>query len=363
MKFNIVGEIFSTSGYASHIKGLITALEELGHEVRLDCPKPQGWEQQVNDFEYKALTREYSDDMITIFIGLPPFWRLSLADYKGKFYGFVVWEGKKVPKYWMEYIMDSRVDGILVPSQHTKDSIMYYDKYIGGNILNKRIHIIPHGYDASIFKPENKKDTDNFVFVCNKGWSQGINDRGGVQYLLKAFKEEFLEDEPVELRIKINPTYCGPNWNLNLEMQKAGIPEKGGLVKINADSVEFRKLSNFYNSGDVFVCPTKGEAFNLPGLEAKACGLPTIQTNFGGQLDYMNEETDFYLSYELEEVTWDINHEGNYWALPNLMHLRKTMREVFRNRKHIDYYKRRAIEDVKEFTWRNSVKKLIEVVR
>ena len=55
------------------------------------------------------------------------------------------------------------------------------------------------------FYPDKKEENDKLIFIANKGWSQGIHDRGGMQWLIKAFSEEFTKDDNVELRLKINP--------------------------------------------------------------------------------------------------------------------------------------------------------------
>lgn len=45
-------------------------------------------------------------------------------------------------------------------------------------------------------------------------------------------------------------------------------------------------LSRVYNGLDVFVLPTGGEGWGLPILEAMACGIPTLVTNYSGHLDF-----------------------------------------------------------------------------
>jgi glycosyltransferase involved in cell wall biosynthesis len=109
---------------------------------------------------------------------------------------------------------------------------------------------------------------------------------------------------------------------------------------------------------DVFVCATRGEGFNLPGLEAKACGLPTIQTKFGGQLDYM-DESDVYVRYDLKPVQGDIMYEEVSWAIPDVEHLKKLMRTEYENRN----IKRIESKDLNKWSWGNVAKKVMEELK
>lgn len=139
---------------------------------------------------------------------------------------------------------------------------------------------------------------------------------------------------------------------------------KKKLMKISTDNLPYTLLPNFYNEGDVFVCPTRGEAFNIPGLEAMACGLPTIQTDFGGQTDYIQHSINGYLvKYKLEYVTSDILYEGVKWATPDMEDLKLLMRSAFQNREKMKEFGKKARETAEKFTWKASAKKVINALR
>ena len=198
-----------------------------------------------------------------------------------------------------------------------------------------------------------------FVFLCSKGWRGTTWDRGGVQYLLKAFAEEFSKDEKVELIIKLNPAYINPE-HIKQAVDNLKLPDNRAKININCDNLSMEKLNELYNKADCFVCATRGEAFNLPGLEAMSCGLPTIQTDFGGQVDYMkNNSNSFPIGYKLEEVKEDIMYEGIQWAVPSIENLRIHLRYAFEHQDKIKEMGEQAEEDSKQWSWDNSAKKVI----
>lgn len=370
VEINFVGNIFGGTGYASHSRSLVNALYEENPDIKLETPLPNGWELMVNDAEKNMILNEWYNDGVTVCINTPPSWPAEMTRPCKAFFGFCVWEGDRVPRSWSRHLIKGLIDGILVPSSHVEEAIIrtcqeaYIDKP-SGLMMQKYapIHIIPHGVDTNLFSPVEVEAPDTTtVFVANKGWSKGAKDRGGVQYLLRAFAEEFGKEEPVLLKLKINPSYCPPGWNLDEELKKLNLPEDRPPMLISTDLVDYKDLPRFYE-GDVFVSPSMAEGFNLPCLEAMSAGLPVITTGFGGQIDFVNEDNGWLLPYELTEVTWEIAYEGVKWAMPNHEALKKTLRYVFEHPEEVAEKGILAREKALEYTWRASAGKLLSVIQ
>lgn len=364
MKLNIAGGILDGSGYASHTRQLANALYEQGISIHLETHVPPERITELNTAEYNMVTTPFMPEAPTLCINLPHAWRNIIYSGVKNFIGFLVWEGDAIPSFWLEHISDPHIRQIWVPSLHTKNAIETTIKRRELKLEDfPPIKIVPHGVDLVTFKPDANKrpEKDSFRFVANKGFARGLDDRGGIQWLLKAYLEEFKSDEPVELFVKINPSYCGPGWDFHKELEKLKIKNKERpKLKVNFSMIPFKEIPKLYHAGDVFVSPTMGEGFNLPGLEAMACGVPTIQTGFGGQVDYMTEHNSWYIDFDLIQAPNDIMYEEVKWAMPDIKHLRKLLRYVFNNPGEVKKKGIQSIEDSAHWKWSNSAKKALE---
>lgn len=213
-----------------------------------------------------------------------------------------------------------------------------------------KISKIPHGVDPKTFYPIPNHNPV-FTFLANKGL-RDLEDRGGVQYLIKAYLEEFTKKDNVELILKINPAYGIPDMGkLFPELTNKNNPK----ITLLTDNYTYKQLNELYNHCDVFVSPTRAESFNLPCLEALACGKPVITTGYGGQTDFVNESNGWLIDYKLSEVEHDIQYEGICWSKPDIKHLRKLMRDAYNNQDS-PVLESNCLDVAKKLTWDNTSK-------
>lgn len=351
-----------TSGYACHGRNLAQALIQEGVDLGVepldyDPAHAAVLPQPVKD----AMAKDHHFET-TVGNILPPYFPIKTSDKLPAFYGYVVFEGTKMQPDWVRAINSEGVTGVIVPSKHVEDAC----KNSG---VTKPISIVPHGYDPKIFhqdvKPNPELRPDTFKFLYVGGWKDGVRDRKGLDLVLRAYSQEFKKEEKVTFYAKINSAYQDPQTVMNnvkqLDLPKATErPEIVLLFNTVTDDV----LAQTYKCADVLVAPSKAEAFNMPVLEAMACGVPAITTNYGGQLDYVNNENGYLLDVEgMAPATGERHiYEAAEWAVPSVAHLRKLMRHCFENREELKAKGAKAVEDVKGFTWSDSAKKLIQAV-
>jgi glycosyltransferase involved in cell wall biosynthesis len=182
---SIWGTFQGTSGYAKHTSNLALEVAKLT-DVRLHSTNglPVPLSQYNND--------TIADNLVCI--SIPPYWDI-FSGSRTNFNGFLVFQGDRLPDYWVDIINKDYVKRILVPSTHVES--------LAKKVTTKEIVIIPHGYNPKIFYPAPiKHDTFTYGFVG--GWSQGKTDRKGFDILLETFCDTFTNNDNVCLRAKLN---------------------------------------------------------------------------------------------------------------------------------------------------------------
>lgn len=361
MKINIIGSFFGIDGYSNHTKQLANTLNKLEDvEITLTVDKPQGWERLINDDELQMLLGKPDECDINLMIGTPSFWPLYMNQNK-PFIGFCVWEGDKIPEGWIKNMSHPNCKQIWVPSEHTENAILNIfgldQETKNQDSFCNKIKIVPHGVNPNIFNSKNKPD-DKFRVLCNKGF-RGELDRGGIQFLIRAFMEEFNENDNIELIVKVNPAYgVGMTQQIINQYSKSIGEKKYPKIALVEDNMKYEDLNNLYNSANLFVSPTMAEAFNLPCIEAQACGLAVVTSDFGGQTDFCNDKTGWILKEGgMFEVQHEVQYEGISWKKQSIPELRKVLRYCYNNQDEVKSKGLKALENSKQWSWDESAKK------
>src|SRR5262249_32741886 len=130
----------------------------------------------------------------------------------------------------------------------------------------------------------------------------------------------------------------------------------------NGDTYSSRMMADLLRAADAYVSPYLAEGFNLPVLEAAACGVPVICTG-GGPTDEFTEES---FAQRIRSIPVRIKvgpHDVGDCLEPDIDHLVELMREAVRER---DSGTRRAAAGAayvsENFTWERVTDRLLEVL-
>ena len=352
----------NVSGYTNHItqlcKALIKSKVDLGIESSIHPSLMQYIEPKIID----AIKKPYNDE-ITVSITRPESWAVKISDRPKKFYGYLVFEGSKIPYTWKVILEKYKyvIDGIIVPSEHVLNSILnaYGNKEQYHDIP---IYIVPEGVNTKLFKPIKRPKNKLFEFLFMGGWAKGENDRKGLDIALKAFTQEFDASEPVVFSAKVNISYA-PKEKIINDLKNLGINTDAKNIRFGFDTVPEEVQAKLYQNADAFVMPTKAEGFGLTIAEAMACGLPTIATNYGGHLDFFSDKVGYPIEIDHMCKATDSYpiYEDAEWAIPSIESLRKQMRYVYEHQDEAKAKGKKAARLMKKYSWENSAKKLLSV--
>lgn len=352
MKILFKGNLFNPTGLATANREIVKALLKLDVPIQSIDPWHDGYEfnKGLEHLNTAINFNPEQKDIVTIFADYPQQWNSG----HGKLYGYFLHEGTRLIPGWNQLI--NRVSKLFVCSEATRNLFKWNDIVIP-------IEVIPYGVNPELYKP-GKDNEGTFIFLSVNSWTGEVGDRKGTDLLVRAFDEEF-KDEDVRLVLKI-----GTFWQKEINYEQAVLKilgHKNEKIIINNKYVPEEELIGYYQKANCFVAPTRGEAFGLTIINSMACGLPLIVTKDvnSGHMDFCKGK-DSVLWIEAPTVMQGdprFYADGNMLAEPDFDSIKKQMRFAFENYKDLREKAVKNSEDIrKNWTWENSAKKLLEAL-
>ncbi|EIJ81347.1 glycosyl transferase family 2 protein [Bacillus methanolicus PB1] len=242
--------------------------------------------------------------------------------------GRTMFETDSLPATWVDIL--NEMTEVWVPSEFNRET------FASAGVKLERMKIIPSPLDENKYDPHKVlpyplKETASFKFLSVFDWSI----RKGWEILLRAYFEEFKEDEDVSLILKVSKIN-EPNSNPYMKIKE--LTKKLGLTKlprvhIIQETLSQEDMTRLYAAVDCFVLPSRGEGWGRPYMEAMAMELPTIGTKWSGQQAFMNEDNSYLINIEglipVDANNMPAHFHGHQWAEPSVDHLKSLMRHVY----------------------------------
>lgn len=236
---------------------------------------------------------------------------------------------------------------------------------------------VPHAVDTKVFKPTSNLPegisglefvggVDKFVVGMNFA-----NKAGGLIHR-KAVAENFLafsifakKHDDVVLYIHSEPFGKQSGFVLPTILSACGVPaEKVKFVDPIALSygISQNTLSAIYSAWDVGLFTSYGEGFGVPQVEAQACGVPIITSNFAASTELAGP--DSYLVNG--QPFWD-GGQGSWFNVPLVAGVVDALEQAYQRGRGefkgtVDFAKGYDANKVFESGWKPLIEKLVSVV-
>ncbi len=276
---------------------------------------------------------------------------LFYVDHPGYKIGYTMLEVDGLPREWVAAC--NLMDEVWTPS--------HWGATVFANAgVTRPIRVMPLGYDPTHFRPDGsaRRVAGRFTFLSVFEWGE----RKAPDLLLRAYAAAFTRHDDVLLVLRVN------NFDSEVDVAQqiaalrlpVGAPPVAMIYNrhLSSDS-----LATLYRSADCFVLPTRGEGWGLPILEAMACGLPVIATDWSGQTEFFHCGIGYPLRVR-RLVAADAKcpyYLGWRWAEPDIDHLTALMRHVY---DHPDEARqvgaRAAQEAAARWTWMHAADRICE---
>jgi glycosyltransferase involved in cell wall biosynthesis len=289
----------------------IRELINLGHIVHhTDVPfyRPH-WETKKNNSGFPnrdhdaimALGPVGIDEVDIIYRIAVPF-RISPVTNK-KVFVFGTSETQKIPDGVVQPGSASAIKGqdvtIVTPSAWSKEGFVNY------GFPSERVVIVPHGVDIDLYRPtsaELRKEFRKRLAIGDEEiafLSVGAMTPGkGIDLLLEVFVRLAKRYPEAKLLLKDQRNLYGTGAMEVVSKFIETSQSKGSRVSDDVlkrivvidQNLTLNQLALLYAASDCYVSPYRAEGFNLPPLEAAACGVPIIVTKGGSTEEYASSE-------------------------------------------------------------------------
>lgn len=262
-------------------------------------------------------------------------------DYDGYKIAYNVWESTRYPDDFFNRLL--YFDEVWVPTQWQFDSL------VEQGYPSERIKIVPEGVDVDIFKPIKKiPKRDKFRFLLFGRWDY----RKSTTEIIRTFGETFKGNDNVELICSVENPYPSDGFRSTQERI-----DHHGTNYDNVKYINFVSRQDYikmFQEGHVFLSCARSEGWNLPLIEAMACGIPSIYSDWGGQLQFaQGKGVPVKISHLRQANICDVPMPGEYCE-PDFNDLSVKLLDVYEN---YEKYRAKALKEAetihKEFNWKN----------
>jgi glycosyltransferase involved in cell wall biosynthesis len=215
---------------------------------------------------------------------------------------------------------------ILVPSRWAGDA------YLRFGIPPERVHVVPHGVDPRVLHPDDARRSatrgrleidGRFVFLS----VGAMTENKGIDLLLPAFARVARIRVEAWLVLKGADDLYGSRDRLQRSLDALSPTDREAVASrltYLGDRRSAQEMADLLRAADCYVSPYRAEGFNMPVLEAAACGVPVICTAGGATDDFVEPSFAWGIRARPDQVLTDRGVLGEILQ-PDVEHLAELM--------------------------------------
>ena len=203
-----------------------------------------------------------------------------------------------------------------------------------------RIHVVPHGIDPEVLHADAAARAAARAALHIEDHQQvflsvgAMTPNKGIDLLLAAFARLAASEPDVRLVLKgadgLYPSRDFVGAALD-ELSPGARDAVIARMTYTGGTYASGKMADLYRAADVYVAPYRAEGFNLPVLEAAACGVPVVCTSGGPTDDFTDPAWCGRIRSTLDRPRLSEDRVGDALA-PDPEHLYELMAAVARDR-------------------------------
>lgn len=237
--------------------------------------------------------------------------------------------------------------------------------FIATGVNPERVVVVPHGVDTSVFRPLSPEErvaerkrlgcSDRFIFL-NVSAMTGNKNIGGT---IEAFARVVRDHPRAGLVCKgIDSMYRSSYW---MDSELSGVEaylrwKASKNMTYMGNVLGTAALAKVYQTADAYITPYKSEGFNLPVLEAMACGLPVIVTDGGCTDEFVTEE-----ALKIPSVCADFDGKGTRWLKTEVADIQALMERAM-NQEVAERSLRAGPDAARAYSWKAVTGRLLSVM-
>jgi glycosyltransferase involved in cell wall biosynthesis len=206
----------------------------------------------------------------------------------------------------------------------------------------------PHGIDTSVYAPQDKAAARQALGVPQDAFVIGIN-MANIDAVRKAFPEQFaafaiFRRSHPEALLLMHSHQTGPGTGLDLRdmlnrLDIAAAVRWTHPYQYTVGGYSPAEMARWYACLDVYSGCTYAEGFGLPLLEAAACGIPAVATNFSA----MPQVAGPHALLVGSEPFWNPRHQS-WWGKPLIAEIAGAYEAAFKTVPDRDAIREHALE-------------------